>query len=590
MRAPVFIALLAGGCSLAIDHDVHPRSCQRSAQCAVLNDIDDLPLDAVTQWYCPPGAATARVCTLGPVDEDGDRESPASLAGGTDCDDADPRRGSRQHESADGVDNDCNGVIDDGVWRVGATATPPAAPAVLGAATMAPATLATAVRSDGALALAATTSGAQGLFGASDGASLSLNGLTYRSVTTQFTASMDTPERCPVGSPAVAATCGFGDLAVADAGATQWFSASVNLEGCARGNLRLGVFGESDRAVVLDARTGAQGSNVATGVDVTAGRCTGASRMPALDGAARPALSSMPGSPSPRALTTWLAADAASPACGTPKNLEALGVWLATGPDEQNRPRSWVTATNGGRPAVLDATSGSGRAAMLTLGTTGYLVAHGRPSGTVALHLVPAFAAAEPASGVAVDVTRAAFEVPAAATMAIDVVVIAAGTQRGALRDLGVAWKEGCGATGTLRFARVRFDAANPAASTASTPVVLATGTADRPGIAYVDGGIRVVGARVGARAVTADDDGGWVVAWVDGAGGAASVRAQRVSELDAALLAETPVTLASGVGASAGVALGPGGAMGAGALRYVVHDGAGARWVGGELVVRAGR
>ena len=131
------------------------RTGDRSAQCEVLNVVDGVARESRRRWYCPPGPAGLRVCTQGDIDEDGDRESPDALAGGTDCDDTDPRRGRRQVEAPDGIDNDCDGVIDEGVWMDGAAVA-------LGAAPTPVVTFAGSVRSDGSAAVAMTSGDGQG--------------------------------------------------------------------------------------------------------------------------------------------------------------------------------------------------------------------------------------------------------------------------------------------------------------------------------------------------------------------------------------------------------------------------------------------
>ncbi|HRG72699.1 MAG TPA: hypothetical protein PLH95_13780, partial [Thauera aminoaromatica] len=67
--------------------------------------------------------------------------------------------------------------------------------------------------------------------------------------------------------------------------------------------------------------------------------------------------------------------------------------------------------------------------------------------------------------------------------------------------------------------------------------MTLAASGAEGPAIAYVEDGMRVRGTRVGERTVGERDDGGWVVAWIDHTEDRLRARAQRMSELDGALL-----------------------------------------------------
>lgn len=78
---------------------VAPRSC---------DDRDPCTLDRCNE--------EARTCENLPRDSDGDGEVDWHCAGGTDCDDFDALRGARQRERCqDGIDNDCDGDIDEAV-------------------------------------------------------------------------------------------------------------------------------------------------------------------------------------------------------------------------------------------------------------------------------------------------------------------------------------------------------------------------------------------------------------------------------------------------------------------------------------------
>lgn len=590
-RGWVWAAALQG-CALAVSPEVVPPRCQRSAQCEVLNVVDGVAREAMRRWYCPPGPAAARVCALGDVDEDGDRESPDALSGGTDCDDANPLRGRRQVEAPDGIDNDCDGVIDEGVWMAGAAVA-------LGAAPSPVVTFAGSVRGDGTAAVATTSGDGQGALVRVEGGALRVAPVTYRSVYQDFSMTREAAGRCSYPDVASGAACDLGDLAAAETSPSQWLSASVNTVGCASGQLRLGWFSDADFAVVLDARPDGRGSNVGFGVDVGPGsHCGGVSRTTPVRGAARPSIAALPAAAGqrPRGLVTWHARAANAVACGVPANVEALGVWLASGPDERGMTRSWVMATDAGRPRVLGVTGGGGRVATAVMGEGDFVVAYGRQDGAIAVHVVPGFTAPAVGASVPLDASRSVFVLAASATAPIDGVVIAPGATREGRPELGVAWREGCGPGGAIRFARVRLDPSDPARSDASAPVTLAATGAGEPAIAYVEDGMRVRGSRVGGRTVGEGDDGGWVVAWMDHADAGLRARAQRVGELDGALLpalgdgtaSEAPVEIAALTGASAGITMGRGDGSG-GTLRYLLHDGGAARWLGGGLMTRSG-
>lgn len=588
MRRWGWSALWLGGCSLVVDQEVRPSTCQRSAQCAVLNDIDGLALDARRQWFCPPGAPMARVCTLGDVDEDGDRESPVTLVGGTDCDDADPRRAGRLTESPDGVDNDCDGVIDEGVWAAGT-------PVTVGTTAAGPASWWSSLRTDGRIAVAVTSAARVGSVGTFDGATLGFSPLSYQAVYREFSSTREMPGVCPSREAPSGSGCDFRDLATAEVTSGVSLVASISAVGCSGGQVRLGWYAAADSAVVLDASGDGRGSNVALGVDVGASPpCTGASRMPSVLGASRPTVAALPtgSGETPCGLAAWLARSADATGCGASAEVEALGVWLAGSPDERNVARTWVTATDGGRPRGLGATAGGGRPAVVALGrATGFVVAFGRAAGGVALRAVPAFTVGAGATTEGLDVTAGELVVGAGAAGAsatVDEVVVAPGATRDGRRELGVAWKEGCGASGSVRFARMQWEAGNPAASVVSAVVTVAASGAAQVAVAYVDRGLRVVGTRVEGRAVGETDDGGWVVAWVDTTQPGAVVRARRVSELDGGLLGGDgeAVAVVALTGLVGGLALGPGGER-EGRVRYLVQDTGMARWLGGSVLAR---
>ncbi len=67
------------------------------------------PPDACSAYKCD---RVERRCITGVRDDDRDGDPPASC-GGTDCDDADPKRSGVAKEACDGVDNDCDNLVDD---------------------------------------------------------------------------------------------------------------------------------------------------------------------------------------------------------------------------------------------------------------------------------------------------------------------------------------------------------------------------------------------------------------------------------------------------------------------------------------------
>jgi alpha-tubulin suppressor-like RCC1 family protein len=101
----VFVPLVAGCTFLGLD-DLELARCAADADCAALNA--DLADDPCQSFACD---VTAGRCVLRTLDEDGDGE-PAMTCGGLDCDDTLATVGPTAQEVCNGVDDDCNGLLD----------------------------------------------------------------------------------------------------------------------------------------------------------------------------------------------------------------------------------------------------------------------------------------------------------------------------------------------------------------------------------------------------------------------------------------------------------------------------------------------
>lgn len=94
----------------AAGESCNPRTgCEAGRACAI--DIDCADMDACTATErCDPAS---RVCTYRPLDGDGDGDPPR-VCGGDDCDDSRDTVYLGAIELCDGIDNDCDGAIDEG--------------------------------------------------------------------------------------------------------------------------------------------------------------------------------------------------------------------------------------------------------------------------------------------------------------------------------------------------------------------------------------------------------------------------------------------------------------------------------------------
>lgn len=111
-------ALGQAGCSLTGLSDFDIPTCESHDECAPLNEAYGIAADACVRYHC----AADSLCRLQPIDLDGDGHASAECAGSEgcgpdlpcdDCDDASAVAFPGQVEVCDGVDNDCNLVVDD---------------------------------------------------------------------------------------------------------------------------------------------------------------------------------------------------------------------------------------------------------------------------------------------------------------------------------------------------------------------------------------------------------------------------------------------------------------------------------------------
>jgi hypothetical protein len=111
------LALLAllSGCSIVVG-EITPPPCTADSECEVLNRTppSGKVITSCRRYQCTGNPASPGTCVYRPTDADDDGQVAATCLNGTDCDDTNPTIGENLPELCDGLDNDCDLVIDDG--------------------------------------------------------------------------------------------------------------------------------------------------------------------------------------------------------------------------------------------------------------------------------------------------------------------------------------------------------------------------------------------------------------------------------------------------------------------------------------------
>ena len=114
LRLTLVLVAALSGCSLVVQ-DVTLPACTDDAECEPLNLSPGEKLISRCQRYqCSGGSGMPGVCIYRPRDADDDGHIDAMCPDGDDCNDAVPAIFEGNTEICDGLDNDCDLVIDDG--------------------------------------------------------------------------------------------------------------------------------------------------------------------------------------------------------------------------------------------------------------------------------------------------------------------------------------------------------------------------------------------------------------------------------------------------------------------------------------------
>jgi hypothetical protein len=597
--ALALISVVASGCT-ALHLERYPLAeCHAQSDCEGLNSARHIEADACRRFQCvpDPDQMMQHTCRLRPRDSDGDGD-PDVACGGTDCDDhldtrsahvTDPMTGMLvvRQETCDGIDNDCNAVVDDasGLFAGPASRVNAALPSTTD--------LVAADSSSGKTVMLVPQPGmANRLLQPSSTAAIPLSFRTQSAPSQPFNSSPattpDNDSQCfqavvtstaPFGMNVSSTACQPGEAAAAevDPATGRWMLAAVDSSGCAGGRLRAGVFtlmttgpvdqfGPPRRSPIADGIgvsrwpvVGADGM-----VDPSAGPsmpmrglCTGDATGRTPSGVTRPAVTalgsvtvpSMGAGPSlPQALVAWLGRPGGG-ACGAgPAPVEAIGTWL-----ENEVPAEWTAIDATGSGVIETLGNGRGDAPPAIIAIThppGYLVAFPASDAGVSLRFVGAIdtSVVEPLSRTPESINAydtapnlirrtPALQVRDLGTVladrgALESVTIAP-RRDGSAGDLGVVVQSGCGSSARSYFARLHLDAGATTAQIAGTPLELGSAPASMPRVAYTASGLLQVGDSWNGVTVAANDAGGWWLSWVDGTRTPAEVVVRRVAELD---------------------------------------------------------
>ncbi|MBN1652601.1 MAG: putative metal-binding motif-containing protein [Deltaproteobacteria bacterium] len=584
LSVSLFVAVfLSSDCSLMGLDDITTVKCRDeeggkpdNSLCEPLNQ--SLPKDACRVYQC---AEDGIGCVLSIKDSDGDnaidsrcknadREAKYRL----DCDDTTDERAPDKEEKPDGIDNDCDLIVDEG--QIVDLNAPNALEHNAGGE---PSHIVYSSGSAGEVFLSYQV----------DEQQVKLAYLSDLSQPAYYSLDPDggeacrtlcNPEKCSDDEVDVAhpelrvkrSKCKFSEV-VAGTGFPR-LAAGINQEGVTVGQLRVGFIDENPKFInQVPSGNGlerASLSNTYNGIDVDIDAPTPYSgeSHPSSPGAGRLNIaSSKPEGRSPRALLTWVGDKVERESCpnaANPVPVQALGLWL-----EEVIDKRWVQASNNAVPQTLGQTLGGGRPAVALwpreANDKGYFVAYSDQEGQVVLHYIselgelPDYQSEESWNTPALTIHAAyrfssardgADHVAIAPANSLEIRSVCGPGQTGL--EIGVAWQQGCAsADASIFFAVVGFVTATETFCLQREIVEIAAGDATQggfiPTIVYLAEGFVEPGFGEG---ITAGEKtkGGWLVAWVGPKENGDAVYAQRVAEFDGKRLDSNPIELAEGL------------------------------------------
>lgn len=517
-----YCSLFATGCTLAGIGEFDIGACDEAkaevrSACRVLDERDGIGDEACLHWQC---SRTGRGCELRAKDYDADDHADAQVCGGMvdradDCDDENAKRHRSHPEEPDGIDNDCDDIIDN------RSLAPCVDPVEVLDVVLPPA------RGDLELRRVRGTSGL--LTATRNGYAAIVDPAEHRSapITFDSQAAVAQSGMKPCPTPGGNQACNARDLSLASLGETVIGAVVSDNAGCPQGEVRVGVgtasnapislwFGSSDR----------HESNITSAIDRTDDRC------PEL-GARRPAIVGISDATRAQALSAWLEGDPRSAlACGEDVAVRAIGLWIAPADP------SVVRATGDGRSQEIGRTHGGGAPAVLG-DANGYIVGFGNPAGQLELHL---FAPLSSTDSEEEPTPPLKVSPPYTFIQGGDVNFVAlefGNTQQ----RMAAAFRTSCGAQSEIAVFVFSLEGDRPQIIEEFATVALKSESSavivDGPELVYVSTGFRVSER---SRASL----GGWIVSWIVSIEGTTELLAARVSD-DGVLLDESPFLVASG-------------------------------------------